>query len=103
MLELAHENADMILLMYRESKHLPKQFMKDVLTKELGLIEFFEGILKRGMKKNIFHIDDPFYTASMIVYQLSFEPLRGWSLKKKKSNQNTIDLTVKHIMKAVLS
>jgi len=102
MLELCHDNADMILLMYRESKHLPRQFMKDVLAKELELIEFFEGILKRGIRKNVFHIDDPFYTASMIVYQLSFEPLRGWTLKKKKSKQSMIHLTLRHIMKAVL-
>ncbi|PKN10611.1 MAG: TetR family transcriptional regulator [Deltaproteobacteria bacterium HGW-Deltaproteobacteria-7] len=102
MLELAHENADFVLLMYRESKHLPKRFMKDVLAKEIELIEFFEGILRRGIKKNVFHIDDTFYSASMIVYELSFEPLRGWSLKGKKTNRDLIDLTVRHIMKAVL-
>lgn len=101
-LEYAHQNADMYLLMYRESKHLPKQFLKYVLAKETELIKFFEGILRRGIKQNVFHVDDPLLTASMIVYQFSFIPLRSWTLKKKRTSQKIIDLEVKYIMKSVL-
>lgn len=102
MLELSHENTDMILLMYRESKHLPKRFLKEVLAKETGLIEYFEGILKKGVERNIFHVADTFIVASMIVFQLSFEPLRGWSLKNMDKEANLIDLSVEHILKSVL-
>lgn len=102
MLELSHENKDMVLLMYRESKHLPKKFLKEVLMNEIGLIEYFEGILKKGVEKNVFHVTDPFAVASMIVHQMTFEPLRDWSLRNRVKEEDLIDIAVEHIMKSVL-
>ena len=82
MLELVNEYRDMVLLMYTESKSLPKYFLKIILEKESGLVECFEKILKRGVEQRVFKVKDPFFLANVIVYLLSLEPLRGWNLKK---------------------
>jgi hypothetical protein len=80
--ELVNEQRDMVLLMYTESKSLPKDFLKIILEKESGLVECFEKILKRGVEKGVFKVKSPFLLANIIVYLLSVEPLRGWNLRK---------------------
>ncbi|MBM4308623.1 MAG: TetR/AcrR family transcriptional regulator [Deltaproteobacteria bacterium] len=82
MLELVTSHRDMVLLMYTETKLLPKEFMKIILEKESGLVECFENILKRGVEKGVFKVKHPFLLANTIVYLLSMEALRGWNLRK---------------------
>ncbi len=81
MLELVENHRDMVLLMYTESKLLPKDFLKIILEKESKLVQCFEKILRRGIEKGVFKVKDPFFSANIIVYLLSIEPLRGWNLK----------------------
>ena len=83
MVELVTSHRDMVLLMYTETKLLPKEFMKMILEKESGLVECFERILKRGVEKEVFKIKHPFLIANIIVYLLSIEPLRGWNLRRR--------------------
>ncbi len=101
MFDLVNRHRDMILLMYTESKLLPKNFLKIILEKESGLVSCFEEILNKGIKKGIFKIEDPFLTANIIVYLLSIEPLRGWNLKRRynieKINEKMIDF-IKHCL-----
>lgn len=89
MQELVNGYREMVLLMYAESKSLPKDFLKLTLARESGLIEFFEGILKRGVRQKVFQIDDPFFMANVIVYLLSLVPLRGWNLRQYSPGQIT--------------
>jgi hypothetical protein len=95
MLELVNTHREMVLLMYTESKLLPKGFLKIILEKESGLVKYFERILKNGIEKGMFRIKDPFFAANMIVYLLSVEPLRGWNLRSRYSadgvNKHLID------------
>lgn len=83
MLELVSAYRDMILLMYTESKLLPKDFLRIILQKESGLVECFEKILKKGVETGVFKVRDPFFSANIIVYLLSIEPLRGWNLRRR--------------------
>jgi AcrR family transcriptional regulator len=99
MLNLANENRDMILLMYSESKRLPKYFLKTLLEKESKLIEYVQQILESGVEKGAFQIKDPFVSANIIVYLLSMEALRGWNLKKSYKPEEIN----KHITEFILS
>jgi len=92
----------MILLMYRESKHLPKKFLKTTLERERGLVECFTAILRRGIEKGVFHMKDPVFTANIIVYQLSFASMRWWNIKNDYTDEMIVDLMVDHILKTVL-
>ncbi len=82
MFEIVSTHRDMVLLMYTESKLLPKQFLSKILENENNLVKYFEAILRGGVNKGVFKIKDPFLMANVIVYLLSMEPLRGWNLRK---------------------
>jgi len=101
MLELVHDYRDMALLMYRESKHLPKKILKEILHKETGFVECFEMILKKGVEKKVFNIKDPLFMANMIAYQIAFEALRGWSLRRKYTDKEIIDHIEEIVLKSV--
>jgi AcrR family transcriptional regulator len=101
-IEIVNQYSNEILLMYRESKALPKSAMKIVMQRERDFINFFEEVIKKGVKKKVFDVKNPFYAANMIVYQISIFPLRGWNLKEKFTNEELIDLTEKYILKAIL-
>ena len=95
MLELVDHYRDMVLLIYTESKLLPRDFLRIILERESGLVEFFEKILRRGIEKKVFKNKDPFLLANIIVYLMSMEPLRGWNLRRRykveEVNKHLID------------
>ncbi len=102
MLDLVNQHRDMVLLMYTESKLLPRDYLKVILKKESKLVQCFEKILKKGVKEGVFKIKDPFFMANLIVYLLSLEPLRGWNLrrtyKEVEINQNLIEFIIHSVM-----
>jgi AcrR family transcriptional regulator len=98
MLELVNDHKDMVLLMYTESKILPKEFLKIFLQKESGFIEYFEKILRKGVERGVFRIKDPFFLANIIAYLLSVEPLRGWNLRKKYRIAELNELIIEFIL-----
>jgi len=102
MLELVNSYRDMVLLMYTETKLLPKEFIKMILEKESGLVQCFEKILERGVEKGVFKIKHPFLIANIIVYLLSIEPLRGWNLrgryKVEEINRHIIEFVKDSVM-----
>jgi AcrR family transcriptional regulator len=93
---------DEVLLLYRESKLLPKKLLKEILSRESAFIGQIEAILKKGLQKKRFALDDAAFTASMISYELSFYPLRSWDLKNH-SKEDLINKVERHIMRAVLA
>jgi len=103
MLELVNSYRDMVLLMYTETKLLPKEFMKMIMEKESGLVQCFEKILERGVEKGVFKMKHPFLMANIIVYLLSIEPLRGWNLrgryKVEEINRHIIEFVKDSVMK----
>jgi len=101
-LELIHEYKDEIFLMYRETKVLPPKFLKKVLGTESALITFFEGILRKGMERGVFRVKDPFFSANMLVYQLSLYPLRSWNLKRY-TEEELLEMTAESIMDAFVN
>lgn len=103
MLELVHDYRDMVLLMYTEGKLLPKDFLKIILEKESGLVNCFEKILEKGVKKEVIRIKDPFLIANIIVYLLSIQPLRGWNLKKQYKVEEINGLIEEYILGSVLN
>jgi AcrR family transcriptional regulator len=102
MFELVSSYREMVLLVYRESKLLPKKFLRILLEKEKGHIECFEKILDRGVEKGVFKTRDAFLLANIIVYLLSMEPLRGWNFGKKYKAGEVNEFTIKFIKSAIM-
>jgi AcrR family transcriptional regulator len=102
MLAIVNTHRDMVLLMYTETKLLPKDFLKIILGKESRLVGYFEKILKRGIKKGVFKKIDPFFLANIIVYMLSMEPLRGWNLRKRYKVGEINEYIIEFIKRCIL-
>ena len=90
-----------VLLLYRESKSLPKRLLKIILARESQVVSHVEEILKKGVARKAFRPQDTSFTANMIIYELSLRALRNWNLKKY-FKERLINLLEKHIMKAVM-
>jgi AcrR family transcriptional regulator len=101
LLDFGYDYGEEILLLYRESKVLPKSLRKIILSRESDFVAQIEGILKKGLERKVFYFEDASFTANMIVYELSLHPLRNWNLKKY-SKEELINLLEKHVMKAVV-
>jgi TetR/AcrR family transcriptional regulator, cholesterol catabolism regulator len=99
--EINYDYRNEILLLYRESKVLPKNFLKIILSRESRLVSHFEEILKNGVEMKLFNIEDTSYAANMIVYLSSIYPLRRWNLKTY-TKEELLDLTEKTILKTIM-
>lgn len=101
LLDFGHDYREEILLLYRESKVLPKSLLKIIMGRESHFVAQIEEILKKGLERKVFYFEDASFTANMIVYELSLHPLRSWNLKKYPKEE-LINLIEKHVMKAVI-
>jgi len=103
LLENAQNFRDEIIFMYTESWLLPQAFKEVFMQKELENILNLENIIKRGIDQGVFRVEHPFYAASMIIYQLSIEPLRGWTFKGRYSIEEINRITADNILKMVIN
>ena len=103
--ELMRSNYDFkaeIALLYRESKLLPKKYLKIICARESQLISRIEQILIKLNERRKLNIQNFFYVANMIVYQASFYPLRSWNYRNCTEGE-LADLTEEYIMSAIMS
>jgi len=101
LIDNGYDYGDEILLLYRESKSLPKRLLKIILARESQVVSRIEEILKKGMERKVFHCEDSSFTANLIVLELALNALRKWNMKKY-SKEELINLLEKHIMKEVM-
>ena len=82
-LELVRRNPQKYLFLYTESKFLNRPALKSILAMESKVIHHFQEIIEEGSRKNLFHAPEPLLAASIIVFLLMLEPLRGWTYRKE--------------------
>jgi len=58
-------------------------------------------MIRRGIERGIFRVEDPFFAANMIVFQMSVSPLRGWNLRDKYSYEEIVRLTENYILETI--
>jgi Transcriptional regulator len=102
LIDSGYNYGDEILLLYRESKSLPKRLLKNILARESQVVAHMEEILKKGVARKVFHLEDTSFSANMIVYELSLYPLRHWNMKNYSKKELT-NLLEKNVMKTVMS
>jgi Transcriptional regulator len=90
-----------IILMYRESRLLPKKNLKKAMKIEMEQIQALEKIIRLGVDQGVFRVHEPFFAASMIFYQLIFLTFRGWTLSGKYSDKEATDLLEEYIVNRV--
>lgn len=93
---------DELKLMLLESRFLPKNFLKIATDNERQLVCEFEKIIRRGMERGVFAVEDPFFAANMIVFQMAINPLRGWNLRGKYDYDELVLLIEDYILKTLI-
>jgi AcrR family transcriptional regulator len=93
------EFRDEIVLMYRESRLLPKEYLERAMQLELAQIGELEKIIRRGIDQEVLQVQDPFFAASMIFFQLVIPAMRGWTFRGKYTEEELNDLIETYILK----
>lgn len=101
--ELIHDMSDEFVVMYQESRSLPKDALQYVLKKELEMVALFESILKACVKLGELRIqeNEVRLAAHHIVIQGQMWAFRRWALTKHYSIENYIDIQVDQLLKGI--
>lgn len=101
LMEFGEPYQDEIKLMNLESRFLPAKFLKIAIENERQLISEFEKMIRRGVDCGVFRVEDPFFAANMIVFQLSVNPLRGWNLRDQYTYGELVQRIENYILGAL--
>jgi len=97
-LETNHRLVREMLTIYTESRYLKHKYLRPILQRESMFVEIFENLIKRGMKKGIFKVKDPFLAANIVQQILIMEVLRDWKLRDRYQFQDYATSTVDFII-----
>ncbi|OGR22768.1 MAG: hypothetical protein A2277_06675 [Desulfobacterales bacterium RIFOXYA12_FULL_46_15] len=100
-LEITYDFRNDLLMMHRETRVLPRKFLKIILKKESEFVRLFEDIITRGVESKAFKVSDPFFAANMLVFQISFYALRSWNLKQF-TREEFLDMAEETILRAII-
>lgn len=102
--ELIHDMTDEYVVMYQESKSLPKDALQYVLKKELEMVALFENILQACVKSGELRIDEEQITlaAHHIVVQGQMWAFRRWALTKHYSIETYIKTQQDQLLKGIV-
>ncbi|PID21678.1 TetR family transcriptional regulator [Sporosarcina sp. P3] len=103
--EVIDQMSDEFLVMYQESKSLPSEALRYVLTKELEMVEQFETIIRKCMEAGNLRIgrDEVSLTAHHILVSGQMWSFRRWALRKQYTLEHytrvQTDLLIKGVEK----
>lgn len=94
---------DEITIMYQETKTLPKETRKYVLTKELEMVALFEEILKRCVESGEISLTDEeaYLAANQLIVQGQSWAFRKWALQKHYTIEDYIQSQTKMFIKGI--
>ncbi|MEK4023573.1 TetR/AcrR family transcriptional regulator [Sporosarcina sp. FSL W7-1283] len=98
--ELIDDMSDEFVVMYQESKSLPSEALRYVLTKELEMVELFEMIVRRCMEAGNLRIgpEEVSLTAHHILVQGQMWSFRRWALRNTYSLERYIQIQTDQII-----
>lgn len=103
--EIIHDMSDEFVVMYQESKSLPKDALQYVLKKELEMVALFELILKACVNSGELRIEEKEIplAAHHLVVQGQMWAFRRWALAKQYSIETYIDIQIEQLLKGIAS
>ncbi|PID05290.1 MULTISPECIES: TetR/AcrR family transcriptional regulator [unclassified Sporosarcina] len=101
--EVIDQMSDEFLVMYQESKSLPSEALRYVLTKELEMVEQFEIIIRKCMETGNLRIgpDEVSLTAHHILVSGQMWSFRRWALRKQYTLERYTKVQTDQIIKGV--
>ncbi|QUW21143.1 TetR/AcrR family transcriptional regulator [Sporosarcina sp. Marseille-Q4063] len=102
--ELIDDMSDEFVVMYQESKSLPKDALQYVLKKEMEMVALFENILQSCVELGELRInqDDIQMAAHHIVVQGQMWAFRRWALQKSYTIEKFIEIQTEQIFKGIV-
>lgn len=99
------EMQDEVLVMYQESKSLPKEALPYVLLKELDMTNIFEKIIRECVEQNILDLteNEIKMTAHNISVLGHMWTLRRWSMRKLFTLEQYTELQTQQILHGILN
>lgn len=99
------EMQDEVLVMYQESKSLPKEALPYVLLKELDMTNIFEKIIRECVEQNILDLteNEIKMTAHNISVLGHMWTLRRWSMRKLFTLEQYTELQTQQILYGILN
>lgn len=99
------EMQDEVLVMYQESKSLPKEALPYVLLKELDMTNMIEQIIRDCVKENILDLTDA--EIKLAAHSISvlghMWTLRRWSLRKLFTLEQYTEMQINNILHGILN
>lgn len=94
---------DEFVVMYQETKSLPKSALQYVLTKELEMVEIFQKILVGCKQKGELELTDEQINlyAHTLVVQGQMWAFRRWALGKEYSLEQFTELQIQFVLKGM--
>lgn len=101
---LINDMSDEFLVMYQESKSLPKEALTYVLKKEMEMVALFENLLKACAESGDLRIsqEDINMAAHHIVVQGQMWAFRRWALQKNYTIEDYIRIQTDQIFKGLV-
>ncbi|MDV6379189.1 TetR/AcrR family transcriptional regulator [Sporosarcina sp. GW1-11] len=98
--EVIDEMSDEFLVMYQESKSLPSEALRYVLTKELEMVQQFETIVRRCVEAGNLRIgpEEVSLAAHHILVQGQMWSFRRWALRREYTLERYIQVQTDQII-----
>ncbi|CAM3136123.1 TetR/AcrR family transcriptional regulator [Filibacter tadaridae] len=95
--------SDEFVVMYQESKSLPKDALQYVLTKEMEMVALFENLIQSCVQSGELHIADEEVgiAAHHVVVQGQMWAFRRWALHKTYTIEEYIDIQTAQLFKGL--
>ncbi|AXI01108.1 TetR/AcrR family transcriptional regulator [Sporosarcina sp. PTS2304] len=101
--EVINVMSDEFLVMYQESKSLPSEALRYVLTKELEMVQQFETIIQRCMEAGNLRIgpEEVSLAAHHILVQGQMWSFRRWALRREYTLERYIQVQTDQIIQGL--
>jgi len=99
--QLAEEHRHLLMLGWRETRNLEREYQQRLLQGEVDIVAAFEDILQKGCQMGQFAVHNPPVVAHNIVVLGELWALRQWFLKGKSSLKEFIDQQVEFVCHGV--
>ena len=85
---------DELMFIYTETRHLEKQYLKELLRRDRELLDFFESLIKKCVNNGTFECQNPGIYANLVSFLGVMIPMRGWDLFPKHSEEEVVDALI---------
>ena len=90
-----------ILTLYSESRHLKQDSLQQILANERAMVDVVDDVVKRGIERGVFKLEDSFIAANIIQYLFAMHALRGWNFKDRYSTNRYKNTMINMILRGL--